>query len=360
MQNIIVEDAILTSLPSAADSSYDLLNLLYASVHIGRNREDFIAALSARLELDISHIHLYHLGEGTLLRYGQRREAPLFEARAGRPPAFRASNAFCYSLPDGELLVQASEDGQVRVIWSQGSILVHLLGQPWRAFVPADLAAQHGELLAYLLPHFASLHSLFTRQQAQLPRINAIRKIHAILPMPLIICRLSDDLLVPNPCALEMLNTGESLGSGKKISSPDALPWKLHRETRTLRLDEAGEQYQLPVFPLHPLAVGSSLHYEVFLLGGGGMGRIGENLLTEIFGFNVGEAQVCACALAGMNPAEMAEELAISINTVKARLKSIYRRLGVSSVAQLAVRLYFHPAYWAAQPRQVPTTSDLW
>lgn len=355
-----MEDAIFSSLPAAANSSYDLLDLLYASVHDSSQRQNFIAALSSQLELDISHIHLYHLGDGSILRYGQSPAAPLFESWVDPPPNFQASNSLCYSQPDGELLIHASDDGHVGIGWSQSSVLVHLLGRPRHSFLLADLGLRHSGLLAYLLPHFVSLHALFSRQQAQLPRINAIRKIHSILPMPLVICRLSDDLLVPNPCALEMLTATENLCAGKMTDSSRSQSWRLHRETLTLRLGEAGEPYQLPVLSLHPLAVGSRLHYEVFLLAGGGMARLGEDLLKDIFNFNSGEAKVCSCALTGMNPSEMAEALQISINTVKARLKSIYRRLGVSSVAQLAARLYFHPAYWAAQSKASSSNYYLW
>jgi DNA-binding NarL/FixJ family response regulator len=49
------------------------------------------------------------------------------------------------------------------------------------------------------------------------------------------------------------------------------------------------------------------------------------------------EVDVLGCLIAGKSNREIAEELTVSMSTVKAHLSSLYRKLGVSSRVQAAL-----------------------
>lgn len=354
-----MDQAATPTPPAFTDRPRALLDLLYASVHESSYRQSFINMLSECLGLDIQHVHLYHLDQGSVVCYSAQVDAPLFDATSAAPPNFTNTDA-CLSPPNGDLLVHSMENGAIGIAWNQGATLVQIIGRPLGPVTPMSFASKHRDLLTYCLPHFCCLHDLFLKQQAQLPRLKAIRKIHAMLPLPLIIERPGKAMLV-NRCAMEALNqVAEALGASDKkypVSSRNR-PWMLCRDdkgARALQIDLGSEP---AVLPLHALPVGSGLHYDVYLLGGTRTARVEAEKLKEIFDLSVGEAEVCACALAGQNPAEMALNLKLSINTVKGRLKSVYRRLQVNSVTPLAVRLYFHPLYWATHSEVRPLTKN--
>lgn len=332
-----------------ADDRYGLLDLLYSSAHEGQYRQEFIKALSGHLDLAIHRLYLYRLDQGSVLCYSQRQSGPLFEAVTDQAPGISVSQPLSRV---GDLIVYLLDDGALAVLWSQGQTLIQLVGRLQGSLAPADFASQRAALLSYYLPHFNCLHDLFLKQRAQLPRLNAIRKIHAMLPLPLLIDRLDDEPLL-NASAAEALSrlssSPENKGRTGLSVEADVLPWKLHREGSAVSLLPLNGGSALPAFPLHHLPVGSGLYYDVYLLGGATLGKIPESLLNEVFNISPAEARICTCALAGQNPAEIAVALKLSINTVKSHLKSIYRRLQVHSVAQLAVRLYFHPAFWTAR-----------
>ena len=76
-------------------------------------------------------------------------------------------------------------------------------------------------------------------------------------------------------------------------------------------------------------------------------------VIARDLGISDREAQISALLLAGYNLREAARHLAVSEHTVRAQLKSIFRKTGIRSQVDLVRRLALGPGGWAP-PVHIP------
>ena len=72
---------------------------------------------------------------------------------------------------------------------------------------------------------------------------------------------------------------------------------------------------------------------------------VNRNLLIKAFGLTSAEAQVAALIHEGWNRVSVAKRRGASINTVRAQMKTIFKKLGVRSQLQLVKKI----SEWAAE-----------
>lgn len=380
--------------PPHSDSAYALISFLYQSLIDKQMAGDFFRKLAKQLSVDV--VSLAFEVDGALVSYGTNCETELFvhQGSASLTTTFKCAKGVAGHLEiypllkhPGELRSCADDVREPGVqcwslIWQDSSTRVELVIEPKNpCFDPLAFANYHRELLDYFCPHLPAAYSIFRKQEVRAPRLNGVHTLHAMFPLPLVVVHPLDCSLTPNSQALRLMNTEEpeqSANCTDKWQRESHGSWNFQRIGRNLhpRRSAAGSSVstmprvrgaaarrlsgasRLPTHKVPWLGLGArGGSYEVHLISTPGITSVGinERLLRTCFGLSAAEARICASAMEGRSPQDIAAQLGISINTVKARLKSIYRAIGVSSIAQLITRLYFHPAFWAANYEQAPT-----
>jgi DNA-binding CsgD family transcriptional regulator len=339
----------IESSPPAIDPAYELVSLLYESLRQVSACDAFRQGLARQLDVCLHSIIYHSLADSTVASYGSAAEKKAFIPQPSLDllelpnlDVGRGEQLFVQSLPAEP--GSAIDNSHWCVLWKNECSLVQLfIETSGRVFDPTLFSRRHRAVLNYILPHVRAAYGIFRRQQSPTPRLNGIQAIHSMLPLPVVIVRNRDKSRLPNVQALRLMNEQQKiraerakLGSGRGAEGGPELPTKAEKSLTPVPLRWLGHAH-------------AKLGHQVQLLAGKGAAAAANPvLLIKCFGLSAAEAELCVCAMAGKSPQSIADELGLSINTVKARLKSIYRRVGVSSVAQLASRLYFHPAFWAA------------
>jgi DNA-binding CsgD family transcriptional regulator len=106
---------------------------------------------------------------------------------------------------------------------------------------------------------------------------------------------------------------------------------------------------RLLVMPVHPDATDNPLFpvrafAAVFIVDTESEVEINQPLLAELLGLTNAEARTAAAVARGMSPAEMARCYNLSVHTVRSQLKSVFRKTGTSSQAQLGNLVLNSPA----------------
>lgn len=356
------------------------MTLLYESVIQTELSSAFVARLSLYLQAEIESILLHNLVDGSVVTYAKHLDERLFvrqESVAG--PVVIPGEQACQSGPNKELsfypLVSqqgavthdhhCSDDcacSQLGIAWTRAPWLAQLVIKPKPLIVDiARFARSKAGLLSYLLPHLGAAYAIFLKQHERIARFNGLRTLQSVLPVPLLIRGRRDGSIRPNLRAQGCINSLQPMANPTSLSGNELAAqnsdrgWKLVREGSRIQLVSTTYGARLPPIRLHQLAVGNGGDNEVYLVGGSAFlaARLNDELLMRAFSLTAREAKLCTCAIQSKSPQAIAAAMNLSINTVKARLKPIYRALSVNSIAQLIVRLYFHPAYWAANYGQI-------
>ncbi|MCC1496479.1 helix-turn-helix transcriptional regulator [Alcanivorax sp. 1008] len=106
---------------------------------------------------------------------------------------------------------------------------------------------------------------------------------------------------------------------------------------------------RLLVMPVHPDATDNSLFpvsafAAIFIVDTESEVKINQPLLAELLGLTNAETRTAAAVARGMSPAEMARCYNLSVHTVRSQLKSVFRKTGTSSQAQLGNLVLSSPA----------------
>lgn len=351
---------------SPMDAACELVSLLYESLRQADARSAFRQGLARQLGAEIQSIVFFSRSDGSLATYGSATEPEAFALQScgGTAPLPASLVGEANGLTLCSMSPSPRSDAKNRpgdsvwlLLWNQGPSLVQLaINSADLSFEPAAFIEAQRDFLDCVMPHVGAAYSIFRKQQLRTPRLNGVRALHAMLPLPLVMASRQSHSLVPNTQALRlMIREAGPRHSVERAQTTRAAEqssgWSVQHEAGLVRSIEGESGERLALAQLNGLGLNSpDLGYQVHLLHGqpGSAAAVNPALLAACFGINAAEADLCACAMAGKNPQAIAEDLGLPINTVKSRLRTIYRRLGVSSVAQLLSRLYFHPAYWAA------------
>ncbi len=313
--------------PLAAGS--EAVDALYASVGDGAAWRRFLQALGQRLGAELLCLGFRDAASGSVHAYAAVRS----DSQFGDAPAALEAQLLAVAAA-GEQLSFVLESAGVTALWwdKRGvSALALRASAGDAASLLATLQAER-DFLQYLMPHFACADQLFSKLRASVSRVDAMTQVLGLLPLPLVLLDADDRVQLVNARARSLLG-------GAGLSEVLALP-RLPADGHGALRHRHGE---LDVF-VQPQASGE----RVLLLLADCPPALNEALLASLFDFSARERALCQLVLAGLEPAQMAERLDRSLDTVRSHLKSIYRKAGVHSLAQLAARLYFSPAYWLA------------
>lgn len=152
-------------------------------------------------------------------------------------------------------------------------------------------------------------------------------------------------------------------------AAEDALTRRLIGETarEAGRLDPAGTLlicegqpagffFRPPALDRHSRRLGGPVG--LVLLRGQGSGGDAATLLEFAYGLTGQEAQVALGVMRGESPAQIAQRLGVTINTVRSHLAQAYAKTGTAGKAELAAALHASPVGWVAGPDGTAGAAD--
>lgn len=338
----------------AGDLAYQLLSLLYESLDYPERYSEFSRQLSAHLGVELRDVLLFDLEDGSSLVWSNGELGSELHSSNGltsvRSPIENVA-------PAGELLVFLWRDEAQRIEpnyraspapASEGIAVATVANNcviELRFDTRDELAAWCDEgklaLMKYLLPHFATVHQVRRKQQTSAAVVQNITAIHQMMPFPIVLWSSAKRHVHANSEALRSLAL---LVPGSSVAEGD---WNVQQHLGLVELVKLDTKKTVQLLPLHQLE--NLAGYEAYVIATPTLtNALNIDVLRACYELSAVEAELCCYVLRGLAPTEIAKQVNQSINTIKSRLKTVYRACGVSSVGQLAARLLLHPTFWTA------------
>src|SRR5690606_7528925 len=179
------------------DAASELVSLLYHSLIDKAAAAPFLDAFAKALGVKLEGLRV-RLSDAASDSYRVTAAAwfvPEEEAsawKATQSPHVH-TEAYANALTADEADSGGPECGQCRLSGGDERVQVEALLRPAaRSFEPVAFTARQRPLLDYVMPHFAAALSIFHKQSARAPRLGALRTLHSILPLPLVVVRTLD------------------------------------------------------------------------------------------------------------------------------------------------------------------------
>ncbi|MEM9062556.1 MAG: LuxR C-terminal-related transcriptional regulator [Pseudomonadota bacterium] len=177
------------------------------------------------------------------------------------------------------------------------------------------------------------------------------------IALPLLITDSGRILQMANSAGQRLLERGElfqvsQIGRLTLIDAYDSnkfretlLDVERHNDARGMRIDHKDGLISLCVAPFHPsMATQLQAELDVFdqeqllaiFAGAQGDHAVNPGLLQDVFHLTAREADVCGAVVAGLNPAQIAQETGRAEKTIRNQIQSAYEKIGVTSSRELA------------------------
>ncbi|RLT92097.1 helix-turn-helix transcriptional regulator [Ketobacter sp.] len=253
---------------------------------------------------------------------------------------------------DGCLSLYTLSGAPARLLLAHASTrceVVLLLRQYQEPLCPRDYGPRFSEVMLYTLPQLAQVNALLGKLRQPLHRLEVTHRLLQLVPLPLVVLNQRNQVERANVTTCRLLQRLQA-----EAAPAQADTWLAAADWSGLKFDSSRQRLSCDGVELaarflfeepwgaHPVRIYS-------LQDSRRHPQLNATILDSIFGLSAAETAVCQWVLAGQEPSDIARLQNRSINTIKSQLRSIYRKTGVQTTAQLARRLFFNPAYWVGR-----------
>lgn len=347
---MLLQDQTQRLTPASLSAARSWVNQLYAGLHDRSRLEQSITGLGELLAGEVEMIRIT-CKETDAVSEWCRSDSALPAGGIGQSGLDRQT-PYQHFHKDGCLSLYTLTGAPPWLVMTHASArceVVLMLRPNLDPLCPRDYGPRFSDIMLYTLPQLAQVNALLGKLRQPLQRLEVTHCLLQLVPLPLVVLNQHSQVESANftTCRLlqRLLAEAAPAQADTRLAAADWSGLKFDSSRQRLTCDgvELAARFlfeeQWGAYPVRIYSLQDSRRHPL----------LNATILDSIYGLSAAETAVCQWVLAGQEPTDIARLQNRSINTIKSQLRSIYRKTGVQTTAQLARRLFFNPAYWVGR-----------